>query len=134
MLIIYAIALSFHYLCDVLFAKILSNHYDLKKIMINVYFLSFIIMLFFFPKDIIIKPDINYFFIILFSANLIFGLFVWYNAIINNINFGKLDGLSIAIYLPLLVLMSKIVFNQEYNFSNYFGIILISIGAYLTLQ
>ena len=99
MLIIYSIALSLHYLCDVLFSKILSKHYDLKKIMINVYFLSFIVMLFFFPKDIIIKPDINYFFIILFSANLLFGLFVWYNAIINNINFGKLDGLSIFIYL-----------------------------------
>ena len=114
--------------------KMLSFHFDLRKIIINTYLITFLVLVLLFPKDIILKPDLNYFYLILFSFNLLFGLCIWYYAIINNVNLGKLDGLAIALYLPMLVIMSKIFLNQEYKIVNYFGILLISIGAYLTLK
>ena len=134
MYLLYPIALSFHYLLDVIMIKILSDTYNYKKIMINAFFIAFLILLLFFPQHIITKPDINYIYLILFSFNILFGLFIWYRAIKSNVNLGKLDGIAIAIYLPLLTLGSTLILKQELKTINIIGICILAIGAYLTLK
>lgn len=134
MYLLYPIVLSFHYLFDVIMMKILSDTYNYKKIMINAFFIAFLILLLFFPQHIITKPDINYIYLILFSFNILFGLFIWYKAIKSNVNLGKLDGIAIAIYLPLLTLGSTLILKQELKTINIIGICILAIGAYLTLK
>ena len=129
-----SLLLSLHYLLEIFLLKILSNKYSLKKILVNSFLITFIILLFVFPKDIILKPELDYSLLVFFSLNIIFGLFIWYNAIKKNYNLGKIDGIAIAIYLPVLTIISALFFKQKIDFSNLFGIILISIGAYFTLK
>ena len=132
--IYYSLALSLHYLFDVIFTKWLSEKYDLRKIIINTYLISVLILIAFFPKDIIYKPDSSYLYIILFALNLLFGVFVWYNAIKNKFNLGKLDGLAIAIYLPILTLASLYMFKQKMTWENYAGIVMVGVGAFFILK
>lgn len=132
--IFYSVALSIHYLFDVLFTKYLADKFDLRKIVINTYLISVLVLIVFFPKDVILKPDRNYVYIILFAINILFGVFVWYNAIINKLNLGKMDGLAISIYLPILTLISLYIFKQQMVIENYVGIIFVAIGAYLILK
>lgn len=129
-----SLLLSLHYLLDIFLLKILSNKYSLQKILVNSFLITFIILLFVFPKDIILKPELDYILLVFFSLNIIFGLFIWYNAIKKNYNLGKIDGIAIAIYLPALTIISALFFKQKIDFSNLFGIVLISIGAYFTLK
>lgn len=134
MYLIYPIALSFHYLIHVASIKLLSNIYDYKKIMINAFLIAFFILLLLFPKHFISKPDFNYIFLILFSLNILFGIFIWYKGIIANINLGELEGLAIAIYLPILTFGSIIILKQKIKTINIIGICILAIGAYLTLK
>lgn len=134
MYLIYPIALSIHYLIDVAALKLLSDSYDYKKIMINVFFIAFLALFFIFPKEVIVKPDFNYIYILIFSANILFGLYIWHKAIRANTNLGQLDGIAIAIYLPLLTLGSALVFKQKLKTVNMIGIFTLAIGAYLTLK
>ena len=129
-----SLLLSLHYLLEIFLLKILSNKYSLQKILVNSFLITFIILLFVFPKDIILKPELDYILLVFFSLNIIFGLFIWYNAIKKNYNLGKIDGIAIAIYLPILTIISALFFKQKIDFSNLFGIILIAIGAYFTLK
>lgn len=129
-----SLLLSLHYLLDIFLLKFLSNKYSLQKILINSFLITFIILLFVFPKDIILKPELDYILLVFFSLNIIFGLLIWYNAIKKNYNLGKIDGIAIAIYLPILTIVSAIFFKQKIDFSNLFGIVLIAIGAYFTLK
>ena len=129
-----SLLLSLHYLLEIFLLKILSNKYSLKKILVNSFLITFIILLLVFPKDIILKPKLDYTLLIFFSLNIIFGLFIWYNIIEKNYNLGKIDGIAIAIYLPILTIISALFFKQKIDFSNLFGIVLIAIGAYFTLK
>ena len=134
MYLLYPIALSIHYLIDVITLKLLSDSYDYKKIMINVFFIAFFVLFFIFPKEIIIKPDVKYLYIIIFSANILFGLYIWYKAIQARTNLGQLDGIAIAIYLPLLTIGSSLIFKQKLKAVNMIGICVLAFGAYLTLK
>ena len=112
----------------------MAEKYDLRKIIINTYLISVLVLLVFFPKDIIFKPDKSYLFIILFALNLLFGIFVWYNAIVNKLNLGKMDGLGLAIYLPILTLALLYMLKLKMMRENYVGIVFVAIGAYLILK
>ena len=125
--------LSIHYLLDVLFVKKLSDLYNYKKIMINSFLITFILLIFLYPKEIIFDFSFNYIYIILFSINLLFGLYIWYYAIKRKFNLGQLDGIAIAIYLPLLTIISSFIFKEKIKSHNLFGIIILAIGAYFTL-
>ena len=108
-----SLLLSLHYLLEIFLLKILSNKYSLKKILVNSFLITFIILLFVFPKDIILKPELDYSLLVFFSLNIIFGLFIWYNAIKKNYNLGKIDGIAIAIYLPVLTIISALFLNKK---------------------
>ena len=47
--------LSLHYLLDVSFVKKLSDVYSYKKIMINSFMITFLLLIFLYPKEIIFK-------------------------------------------------------------------------------
>lgn len=125
--------LSIHYLLDVVFVKKLSDIYNYKKIMINSFLITFLLLILLYPKEIIFKISFNYIYLILFSINLLFGLYIWYYAIKHKFNLGQLDGIAIAIYLPLLTIISSFIFKQKLKIYNFIGIIILAIGAYLTL-
>ena len=125
--------LSIHYLLDVLFVKKLSDVYSYKKMMINSFLITFLLLIFLYPKQIIFKMSFNFIYLILFSINLLFGLYIWYYAIKHKFNLGQLDGIAIAIYLPLLTIISSFIFKQKLKTHNFIGIVILAIGAYLTL-
>ena len=132
--IYYSLALSLHYLFYVILTKLLVDKYDFRKILINTYLIALLILISFYPKDIILKPDLSYLYIIIFALNIVFGAILWLNATKNKLNLGKMDGLATAIYLPILTVISVYLFKQIMNIENYIGIILIGFGAYLVLK
>jgi hypothetical protein len=95
--------------------------------------IKFILGLILFPSSFITKFDFNYLILILFALNYILGIFIWFNASKQNIHLGKLDGIAIAIYLPILTLLLYILYNEKIKKINYIGIIFLGIGSYLTL-
>tara|TARA_B100000780_G_scaffold102716_1_gene71858 strand:- start:4409 stop:4717 length:309 start_codon:yes stop_codon:yes gene_type:complete len=101
--------------------------------MINSFLITFLLLLFLYPKEIIFNFSFNYIYIILFSINLLFGLYIWCYAIKHNFNLGLLDGIAIAIYLPLLTIISSLIFKQKLKPNNLIGIVILAFGAYLTL-
>lgn len=114
--------------------NLLNDKYDIKKIMINSFFITFLLLLLFFPQQIIFKPTINYILLIFFSINMLFGLYIWSIAIRKKLQLGKLEAISIAIYLPILTIFSALLLNKKIKLRNFIGILIISIGAYLTLS
>ena len=133
-MIIYSIFLSLHYLIEIGLLNLLNNKYDIKKIMINSFFITFLLLLLFFPKQIIFKPTIDYILLIFFSINMLFGLYIWSIAIKKKLLLGKFEAIAIAIYLPILTILSALLLNQKIKIKNFIGILIISIGAYLTLS
>ena len=59
--------LSLHYLLDVSFVKKLSDVYSYKKIMINSFMITFLLLIFLYPKEIIFKISFNYIYLIYFQ-------------------------------------------------------------------
>lgn len=132
-MILYSFALTFHYIFYVLLLKFLSNVYSFKQLYLNTMLIKFILGLILFPSSFITKFDFNYLILILFALNYILGIFIWFNASKQNIHLGKLDGIAIAIYLPILTLLLYILYNEKIKKINYIGIIFLGIGSYLTL-
>jgi drug/metabolite transporter (DMT)-like permease len=126
--------LCFHYLFYALLLKLLSDKYNFKKIIINSSAITFIVFLILFPNEFILSPNKDYIYLILFSLLLLFGAYIWHIIVQKNINMGQVDGLAIAMYLPLLTLISIMYFKQDLKITNVFGILLISVGAYFTLK
>ena len=50
----------------------------------------------------------------------------------SKVNFGIIDGIAIAIYLPIVTLIAAIFFKSNIKMVNMLGIVFIAIGAYLT--
>ena len=50
----------------------------------------------------------------------------------SKVNFGIIDGIAIAIYLPIVTLIAAIFFKSNVKMINILGIVFIGIGAYLT--
>ena len=65
---------------------------------------------------------------------MLFGLYIWSIAIRKKLQLGKLEAISIAIYLPILTIFSALLLNKKIKLRNFIGILIISIGAYLTLS
>ena len=86
--IYYSLALSLHYLFYVILTKLLVDKYDFRKILINTYLIALLILISFYPKDIILKPDLSYLYIIIFALNIVFGAILWLNATKNKLNLG----------------------------------------------
>lgn len=128
-----ASCLCIHYILYVIFMRFLTKRLNLKTLILNLYLITAIILLFIFPKDILIKPCIDHILLFLLSFIIMLGAICWYSATKMKLNLGKLDGLAIAFYLPILSLISVIFFRDKISNINLFGIFIIGIGAYLTL-
>lgn len=129
----HSIFLALHYIFYVILLQFLVKAYSFKEIIVNAMLIKIIIVLIMFPKSFITKIDFNYLLLILFSINFIFGNYIWFIATKNNMNLGKLDGIAISFYLPIVTLLLYVFFNQKIKKINCFGIIILGIGAYLTL-
>ena len=132
--IFFPIIIAIHDLVGFILSKKLTDIYSFKKIALHSVFFSFFIMLFLWPEEIYIKLDRNYFYFLIGAANTLFGLWIWFNVIKRKMNLGKVDGLSIAFYLPLLTIGSAIIFKEKMSLLNWLGILFLIIGANLTLK
>lgn len=129
----YSIFLALHYIFYVILLQFLIKVYSFKQIILNSILIKLLLLLFILPKNLITKFDFNYLLLILFSINFIFGNYIWFVSTKKKINLGKLDGIAISFYLPIVTLLLYMFFNQKIKKINCLGIIILGIGAYLTL-
>ena len=125
------------YLLYYILNKILLNYYSIKQIIVNVYILSAIIVFFLFNKDFFITIDnLNekYILIILLAFTIISTNLILTYTCKKNINFGKVEGIAMGIYIPFVTIISYYFFNNEISFINYVGLFFIGIGVFLSTK
>jgi len=137
MYLLLSFGLALHYILYVILYKILIERYNIKTILLHSNFCILFFLLLLFSKsykELYIDLDFNYVYILLFSIIELFGIYIWYLTIINGFNYGKVDGIAIAIYLPIITLLFVYMTNEKIKLSNFIGICIIGIGAYLTMS
>ena len=128
-----ALGLTTTYVLYYVVIKLLLNKYTSKEILANVYLLAAIIVLIIFRNDFkssITKFDSGYLLLIFLAVIIISSNGLGIFACNSNINFGLIDGLATAFYLPIVTLIAFYFFKSDINLINIFGILLVGIGAY----
>lgn len=139
MYLLLSFGLALHYILYVILYKILIERYNIKTILLHTHFciVFFLLLLLLFSKsykELYIDLDFNYVYILLFSIIILFEIFIWYLTIKNGFNYGIVEGIAIAIYLPIITLLFVYMTNEKIKLSNFIGICIIGIGAYLTMS
>lgn len=132
---IIVISLVFAWLFFYIIAKLLLQKLTLEEIIVHVYLISFLVVFTMFHKKFINsfkKIDFNYTLLLLvFSITLIISSYFGIMGCRTKINFGKIDGLAIALYLPLVCIISAYFFKDAITWQNCLGILFVIFGAYL---
>ena len=131
-LIIFLITLT--YIGYYVVSKIALRHYTEKTIIVNVYLICAIIVFFLYNKELhisISNININYLWIILLAIIVITTNICLLYACNTKYNFGSVDGMAIALYLPIVSIISYYYFKNSVTPINFLGIILVGIGGYL---
>ena len=128
------IILSLTYISYYVFAKFCLKYYTVNQIVSNVYLLCIIFSIILFNNDIL-KPinniNTNYLWIVFVSIIIFINIIFVFYGCNSKINFGIIDGIAIAIYLPVVTIIGHLYFNSKITYTNLIGIFLIAIGAYL---
>lgn len=127
--------LSITYVFYYIFNKILLKHFSVKEIVVHTYILSAIIVLILFNNEFFLtikKIDKNYIFLILLAITIVLSNILLTYSCTKNINFGIIEGIAMGIYIPLVAIISYYFFNNKINIYNFIGLLLISIGVYLS--
>ena len=102
---------------------------------VHVYLISFLIVFTIFHKNFIYsfkKLDFIYIILLIFFAiTLLVSSYFGIMGCNTKTNFVKIDGLAIALYLPLLCLISAYFFKDAITWQNIVGIFFVLFGAYL---
>ena len=128
-----AFGLTITYVLYYVVIKLLLIKYTLKEILVNAYLLSALFVLVIFKNDLqssLIKFDSKYLLLIILSIIMISGNGLGIYACNSNINFGLIDGLATAFYLPTVTLIAFYFFKSKINFINILGVLLVGVGAY----
>jgi len=132
---IIVIALVFGWLFFYIIAKLLLQKLALEEIIVHVYLISFLIVFTIFHKNFINsfkKIDLNYtLLLLLFAITLLISSYFGIMGCNTKINFGKIDGLAVALYLPLVCIISAYFFKDAITWQNCVGIVFVIFGAYL---
>lgn len=131
------------YLAYYILVKFISKAFSAREIVLFVYILIFFVSVFIFRdefKGIYGKLQDNNklalnakYIVALVALACVMVLNSWtcIYAANTKINFGKIDSLAHAIYLPTVAFISAYFFKHAIGVSEYFGISLIAIGAWL---
>ena len=128
-------SLVFAWLFFYIIAKLLLQKLELDEIIVHVYLISFLIIFTLFNNKFINsfkKIDFTYtILLVFFSVTLLISSYFGIMSCGTKINFGKIDGLAIALYLPLVCIISAYFFKDAITWQNCIGIIFVIFGAYL---
>ena len=127
------LGLSFGYILQYVLTKLLLKTFTLREILINAYMFSTIFLLFFLKDDLfssIKKIDFKYCILIFLAFISIFVSGFELIATGSNINIALIESMANSIYLPVVAIISYLIFNNTISYYNFFGILLIAIGFY----
>jgi drug/metabolite transporter (DMT)-like permease len=114
------------YLCD-------SFQLDDITIFVNTIVIAAVLCLIKYPKKLIFEFNYKYLLIFLIGISLFFQNYLLQYGISMNYNMGLIDGLAIAIYLPVVTILLHYLFDKKINTKIIIGILLLSVGSYLIL-
>jgi len=126
--------LTITYVLYYVIVKLLSKKFTLKEILVNVYLLSAIFMIILLKQDFknsMNKLDAHYVFIILLAIIMVSGNAFGIIGCNSKYNFGIIDGVAIAFYLPIVTLIAAIFYKSSITITGFIGILLVGVGAYL---
>ena len=115
------------YLCD-------SFQLDDITIFVNTIVIAAVLCLIKYPKKLIFKFNYKYLLIFLIGISLFFQNYFLQYGISMNYNMGLVDGMAIAIYLPVVTILLHYLFDKKINTKIIIGILLLSVGSYLILS
>lgn len=128
-------SLVFAWLFFYIIAKLLLQKLELDEIIVHVYLISFLIIFTLFNNKFINsfkKIDFTYtILLVFFSVTLLISSYFGIMSCGTKINFGKIDSLAIALYLPLVCIISAYFFKDAITWQNCLGIVFVILGAYL---
>jgi drug/metabolite transporter (DMT)-like permease len=129
--------LSIVYTLFIFLSKTLNTNYLLnsKTIFINSVIIASIFCIIFYPKEIM-KPtfDFKYLLLIVVGISIFSQNYLLQLGTGNKKNMGVIDGLAIAIYLPLVTFILCMIFKQKINLKKKIAIVLIALSSYLILS
>lgn len=115
------------YLCD-------SFQLDDITIFVNTIVIAAVLCLIKYPKKLIFEFNYKYLLIFLIGISLFFQNYFLQYGISMNYNMGLVDGMAIAIYLPVVTILLHYLFDKKINTKIIIGILLLSVGSYLILS
>jgi drug/metabolite transporter (DMT)-like permease len=126
--------LTSSYVLYYVLVKLLSKTFTLKEILVHAYIISAILMIILFKQDFqnsMKKIDLRYILIIILAIIMISGNAFGIIGCNNKINFGIIDGMATAFYLPIVALIAAIFYKSSIPITSFIGILFVGIGAYL---
>lgn len=132
---IVSILIAVTYIIYIIISQYLYEKYNLDNITIfvNTLIVASICCIIIYPKKVTFSLNYKYLLIFIVGISLFFQNYFLQYGINMNYNVGLIDGLAIAIYLPIVTFLLHIIFKEKITFIKCIGIFLVSVGSYLIL-
>lgn len=132
---IVSILIAVTYIIYIIISQYLYEKYKLDNITIfvNTLIIASICCIIIYPKKVTFSLNYKYLLIFIVGISLFFQNYFLQYGINMNYNVGLIDGLAIAIYLPIVTLLLHIIFKEKITLIKCIGILLVSGGSYLIL-
>ena len=131
---IFSLFLSLLYIGYYIITKFLLKHFTIGEIILNSYFVTFILVLIFFNKDLTNSiKNINYKYLVflLIGIILVTTNFLSVSACKSEYNFGLIDSMASSLYLPIVTFISFYYFKTKVTKKNMLGVFFACISIYL---
>tara|TARA_Y200000002_G_scaffold352959_1_gene332050 strand:+ start:920 stop:1333 length:414 start_codon:yes stop_codon:yes gene_type:complete len=132
---IISILIAVTYIIYIIISQYLYEKYNLDNITIfvNTLIIASICCIIIYPKKVTFSLNYKYLLIFIVGISLFFQNYFLQYGINMNYNVGLIDGLAIAIYLPIVTFLLHVIFKEKITPIKCIGILLVSVGSYLIL-
>lgn len=132
---IVSILIAVTYIIYIIISQYLYEKYNLDNITIfvNTLIVASICCIIIYPKKVTFSLNYKYLLIFIVGISLFFQNYFLQYGINMKYNVGLIDGLAIAIYLPIVTFLLYIIFKEKITLIKCIGILLVSAGSYLIL-
>lgn len=132
---IVSILIAVTYIIYIIISQYLYEKYNLDNITIfvNTLIVASICCIIIYPKKVTFSLNYKYLLIFIVGISLFFQNYFLQYGINMKYNVGLIDGLAIAIYLPIVTFLLHIIFKEKITLIKCIGILLVSGGSYLIL-